>query len=166
MIVVDLGCVGHQGEDSIEPLINHFHPDVFYGFDPHPGILDLGGFAAGDTEVHLERKAAWIHDGTIGFDSAGLRSQVREQDEWEQVPCFDLAAWLQKLPDDEIIVKMDIEGAEKPVLEHLIETNTDLLIDRLLIEWHGHRDFVIPFDADELRRRLRCPVETWHLDVY
>jgi FkbM family methyltransferase len=37
---------------------------------------------------------------------------------------------------DYIICKMDIEGAEYQVLNHLIETNTISLIKEIYIEWH------------------------------
>ena len=66
MIVVDLGCFPHRDEISIEPLVRRYRPDVLYGFDPWPALVE------GETEwkglrVILARKAAWIADGEIEF---------------------------------------------------------------------------------------------------
>lgn len=79
------------------------------------------------------------------------------------VPCFDFSEWIHDLDEPEVIVKMDIEGAEVPVLEKLIEDGTDQRISLLLVEWHDSY-----FNAHFTLRRaaveefLRCPVEVWH----
>jgi FkbM family methyltransferase len=41
--------------------------------------------------------------------------------------------------DDYIVVKMDIEGKEYDVLEHLIETGNISFINKLYCEWHYHK---------------------------
>jgi hypothetical protein len=155
MIVVDLGCAEQGGERSIETLLERFQPTAFFGFDPHRSVEEID-----EGIIRIERKAAWTYDGKIWYLPAGLRSRVGVGS--ERVPCFDLARWLGDLPDDEIVVKMDVEGAEAQLLEHLIETGTDRLISLLLIEWHDRRDFVESFDRQSLTARLRCPVEVWH----
>lgn len=161
MIVVDLGCAEHDGEASVGPLIERFKPNRFYGFDPHPGTAEMFVNIAASPSVHLDLRAeaAWIYDGTIDYLQAGLRSRVGEG---EPVPCFDLARFILELPEDELVVKMDVEGAEKQLLEHLIANDADKRIALLLIEWHDHRDFVESFDRDDLISRLHCPMETWH----
>jgi hypothetical protein len=74
------------------------------------------------------------------------------------VACFDFSRWLSDLRTshprpDVIVVKMDIEGAEVPVLQKMIEDGTDALIDELLVEWHGA--------GEELEETLRCTVRRW-----
>jgi Methyltransferase FkbM domain len=148
---------------AIGPLLERFKPDLFYGFDPHPATeLRMGVGSDGKflTSILIARKAAWVYDGVVPFVPAGLRSRIDE--EGESVVCFDLARFLLELPEDEIIVKMDIEGAEKLVLEHLIATGADRRISLLLVEWHDHRDFVETFDRADLIARLHCPIEEWH----
>lgn len=61
-----------------------------------------------------------------------------------------------------MVVKMDIEGAEVPVLEKVIADGTDDRMSLLIVEWHDQF-----FDRGYVRRRkaiqaaLRCPVEIW-----
>jgi len=173
MIVVDLGCYPHHDHISIERLIETYQPDVLYGFDPWPGLVE-GETIVGATRVVLQRKAAWIEDGVIefarvrglrGWDSTVVRAK-NSRNEWDRgsvirVPCFDLSAWLRALGESPI-VKLDVEGAEFPILAHLHEEGTDALIAELLVEWHDDK-----MTEDSARRRvelasaLRCPVSLW-----
>ena len=173
MIVVDLGCFPHLGEISIEPLVARFRPDVLYGFDPWPALVE-GETRLGGTRVVLERKAAWIAEGEIEFARVrGLRSWdstvMREKDsrgEWSSrsevvvVPSFDFSSWLRTLPERPI-VKMDIEGAEFPILERMVEDGTDLLVANLLVEFHDENLAALAERRLSLTARLRCPVSPW-----
>ena len=171
-IVVDLGCFPHRDEISLEPLLERFRPAVLYGFDPWPQLVD-GETKVQGTRVVLARKAAWVEDGLVEFahirgirswDSTVMRDKNARQ-EWLRaeairVPCFDFSAWLRGLPEPPV-VKLDIEGAEFPVLERLVEQGTDALVAELLVEWHDDK---MPAYADRkaaLLARLRCPVSPW-----
>jgi len=172
VIVVDLGCAEHDGEASIGPLIDRFHPEKLYGFDPNPALIPLlndpaegrASFRIDQTDVELRWMAAWTYDGFIEFTHAGLRSRIAEEAGPGSVPCFDFAEWMEGFSEYEgdLVVKMDVEGAEKELLDALIAKDIDLSITLLLIEWHDHRDFVPTYDRADLISRLRCPVETWH----
>lgn len=172
MIVVDLGCFPHRDEISIEPLVERYSPDVLYGFDPWPGLVE-GETQVGGTRVVLARKAAWIEDGEIefarvgglrGWDSTVMREK-NARGEWSsseviRVPCFDLSAWLRTLPEPPV-VKLDVEGAEFPILEKLHADGTDALVGELLVEWHEDK---MPEHAErkaQLLEVLRCPVGPW-----
>ena len=54
------------------------------------------------------------------------------------VPTIDLANWLADrfCPADHVEIKMDIEGAEFEVLEHLLRSGRASLVDSISIEWH------------------------------
>jgi hypothetical protein len=112
VIVVDLGCFPHRDEISIEPLVARFRPDVLYGFDPWPALIE-GETQVGSTRVVLRRQAAWIEDGEVefarvrglrGWDSTVMRSK-NDSREWSgageiiSVPGFDFSAWLRTLPE-------------------------------------------------------------------
>lgn len=58
----------------------------------------------------------------------------------EKVDCVNFSEFLQNnfSPLDNIIVKLDIEGAEIEVLDKLIEDGTLLYIKTIIIEWHFH----------------------------
>ena len=170
MIVVDLGCFPHRDEISIEPLVRRYRPDVLYGFDPWPGLVE-GEWEFEGTRVVLQRKAAWIEDGEIEFarvrgfrawNSTVMRAKNSRR-EWSgsgtviRVPCFDVSSWLRTLPEPPV-VKLDVEGAEFPILERMVEQGTDALVAELIVEWHDDR---MP-DFGERKKRvlsqLRCPV--------
>ena len=173
VIVVDLGCFPHRDEISIEPLIARFRPDVLYGFDPWPALVE-GEVVADGTRVVLERKAAWIEDGEIefarvrglrGWDSTVMRAK-NAKGEWTgageivRVPCFDFSAWLRTLPEPPV-VKLDIEGAEFPVLEKLVADRTDAHVAKLLVEWHDDKMPDFAERRASLLAALRCPVAPW-----
>ena len=55
-----------------------------------------------------------------------------------QVPQIDLAAFIRThcVREDRIVCKMDIEGAEFHVLDHLLKTGMFEWFDELFVEWH------------------------------
>jgi FkbM family methyltransferase len=173
MIVVDLGCFPHRDEISIEPLVERYHPDVLFGFDPWPGLVE-GETYVGTTRVVLRRKAAWIEDGEIefswvrglrGWDSTVMKAK-NSRGEWSgageivTVPCFDFSAWLRRLPEHPV-VKLDVEGAEFPILEQLHEDGTDARVAELLVEWHDEKMADFAERKAALLSVLRCPVTEW-----
>jgi FkbM family methyltransferase len=173
-IVVDLGCYAHPGQDSIRPLVERFRPSVLYGFDPLLSLRERESVLQG-SRVVLSPRAAWLHDGEVEFragkghyrDASTVMRERDDQGEWGtgfdglKVPCFDLAGWLEGLPKAKLVVKMDVEGAEYPLLERMIDRGVDSRVSVLLIEWHE-------FDGSqgrraEILRRLRCGrVRQWH----
>ncbi len=164
-VVVDLGCQKHGTDHSIEPLVERFEPEVLLGFDPAatPNCYQIEG-----TEIVIAASAAWVNDGTVKFSGAGDEATVvRESSAWNgserTVPCFDFSAWLRRLHTLKVIVKMDIEGAELPILEKVVEDGTDDRISLLLLEWHDWMfDESYGGRRTEVEAALRCPVEIWH----
>jgi len=56
-----------------------------------------------------------------------------------EVDTIDLAHFLRGLGQEVRVLKMDIEGAEFAVLEHLIATHTLDLVDHLFVETHDEK---------------------------
>ncbi len=163
-IVIDLGCEPRGTDRSIEPLVKRFAPKQLLGFDPatSPTRYDLDG-----TEVVIVSSAAWVRDGTLQLSGADDKATVMgassARNETElTVPCFDFSDWLAGFELSEVVVKMDIEGAELPVLEKVIADGADDRISLLILEWHDQF-----FNSSYSLRRaavegaLRCPVEIW-----
>ncbi|HXJ66356.1 MAG TPA: FkbM family methyltransferase, partial [Actinomycetota bacterium] len=76
--------------------------------------------------------------------------------------CFDLEQWiLDRVPlDDPCVVKMDIEGAEYPLLNHLIlQDNAIWRIQYLLVEWHGNERR--RWRLEDRLREVGMTVEGW-----
>jgi FkbM family methyltransferase len=169
-IVVDLGCRGYGEEESIRKLIERFNPTDLVGFDPllqERYILDHYR----GTKINLAQSAAWTEEGHLELATGSFREwdatvmvAKNGRGEWTQtrkVRCFDLAEYLSLLPG-RIVLKMDVEGAEFPLLEHLIKQGVDERLELLLVEWHDEKmgsEFTT--QRASLLERLRCPVEEW-----
>lgn len=146
MIVVDLGCYEHEVSDSVDYLVARFRPALLYGFDPllerdHTRLVKR-------TRCVLRASAAWVHTGTLALHRNGTGTRVLEPG--EDVPCFDLAEFVRDLPPTRIVLKLDVEGAEYPLLERLHAQGLDSRLEVVLVEWHRPE-----------RVELDCPVEEW-----
>ena len=56
-----------------------------------------------------------------------------------EVPTLSLAEYLRThtTPDDDVLIKLDVEGAEADVLEDLLDAGPMERVSRILVEWHG-----------------------------
>jgi len=63
---------------------------------------------------------------------------IKSQSKGTDLTGINLARWLlmNTLPQDFVVIKMDIEGAEYEVVPHLAEMSAWTVIDHLLVEWH------------------------------
>lgn len=170
MIVVDVGCLTWEQpgpgayDESLETLIGQFDPDVLFGFDVHPKMRDDIVKIAGTTCV-LARRAAWTEKATLIMEEGNNCTHIvvdpPEGDHPEHrhaVEAFDLAAFLELLPGD-IVLKLDCEGAEYPIVRHLVDRGVDQRLKLLLVEWHvGH--YANGFEPGP-PPVLRCPVGSW-----
>ena len=159
MIVVDIGCARYGGDYSIERLLEMYDPDYLYGFDPAWSSEMFLPPADLRAYVHVSNEVAWTYDGQVRFLVDGLNGQVGDAEHWPLVSCVDLARVIDGLLDDQVVLKLDAEGAEYELLPHLIRRGIDSRLTRLLVEWH-------PTDNPALRRRivknLMCPLEEWN----
>jgi FkbM family methyltransferase len=82
------------------------------------------------------------------------------------VPTIDFSEFLKQFKDyDQVIVKMDIEGAEYKVLRHLMKEGTTTIMDELYVETHER--FVSDENANTTNqllnevRKHNVKVEKW-----
>lgn len=165
LTVVDLGCADHSNgtvQTSPERLVERFRPDAYVGFDPYPGAPTLrpAGFTGGFT---VTEAAAWTKTGTLPLLLDG--TSTRLADTGVQVRTINLLAVLRRLLDEsEVVVRMDVEGAELPLLEAIHRQHLDTRLQLVLVEWHNHLAW---WTAEHARRRVRietlfrCPLEEW-----
>jgi FkbM family methyltransferase len=169
-IFIDLGVMNGR---SIEFFRKH-HPESrqfeIFGFECLPenlkkineGVADPGIFT-------LIPAAAWIVNGTVRLYRGGMKgSSVCPEkstggispDNYIDVPCVDFADWLKTnfKPDDYIILKMNIEGAEYRIIENLKENGLIPWISKWYISWHWHK---IGMDKAE-HERISAMVPGWH----
>jgi FkbM family methyltransferase len=172
-IVIDVGCATHGGDESINYLIEQFSPANLFGFDP---ATRCSLEKRDNTVVALLPWAAWTFDGELPFAVDGLRG--RQDPDGTPVRCFDLADFVRAMGSrDDLVLKLDAEGAEYVLLNHLIDRGVDTLLKLAWVEWHcpqcgtgwftaaDHCDrcgLTEPGLRTELEARMACDMHQWN----
>jgi hypothetical protein len=171
VIVIDVGCAKYGGDESIPYLIEEFSPRVLYGFDP---ACESTTYHVGDTLVVTQPWAAWTEDTMVGFVHEGLRGRVKKGG--KETVAFDLSKLILDF-DDDIVLKLDCEGAEYTLLPHLRDTDADLRLKLIWCEWHcpkcgtgwfsaddecGRCNLYRPGFRSDLEESMRCEMHQWN----
>lgn len=79
------------------------------------------------------------------------------------VEAFDFSKWVMTTfnKSDEIILKMDIEGAEYDVLEKMFVDGSFAYIDELWIEWHASKVKISQERHESLVSKINIPIKKW-----
>lgn len=169
-IYVDAGAAGADTLDAKK--LFGFKPDVTYAFECNPRFFkDL----ADREDVNFMPYAVWIEDGTATFSvdesksAYGSTMMPGKVSHWGrgtkiEVNTIDFSRWIEEHKDNEILVKMDIEGSEFPVLEKMHRDGTDKYIDQLYVEMHPNkvREYTTTYSRN-LLAKLNCGmVKEWH----
>jgi FkbM family methyltransferase len=159
----------------------------FFAFEPQP---ELAGYAEEirrrhpATPIHFFNKAVWVQDGTIDFylatewgpnyrgGSTVLTGHLKNaaKVDYSQplaVECVDFSRWIMRnfTERDHLVVKMDIEGAEYPVLEKMVAEGTIDYVSELIVEFHWQMNENLGQERHEaLRAALdkSVLVSDWH----
>ncbi len=121
------------------------HPWRVVSFEPNPGLVPL---IPRRPWLTVEEKAMWTKDEPLDFEFAedvtlggSVMPTVVKFPSMKKVrvDAIDFGAWLARTVrlEDVVYVKLDIEGAEYPVVEHMLRDGTMKLVDRLYLEFHG-----------------------------
>lgn len=171
-VYIDLGC--YNG-DSVLQFRNwrllKYAPEIkwmTHAFDPNPSFKkEWKQHARPDTKFY--QKAAWIEDGEIDYTLNPLPESstvMKEKQDWGKgkvikVSCFDFSAWLKKFRYDQVIIKMDCEGAELPILTKMIEDGTDDIADITLVEFHDGKMPRYDSNKKEILENYRGKLRVW-----
>jgi len=122
-----------------------------YAFECNPYLLahDYG------PDVTKIKSAAWIYDGELDFYISKTTPSVvqgssvykskrtgnLDKEHPRKTPCLDFSKWIKDnfQKDDNIIIKMNIEGAEYDILEKMVVHGTIDYIDILFCQFHWQR---------------------------
>lgn len=159
---IDVGC--HNGDS-----IKDFYKSVLTKGISSIGIDPLKKYQKEWQEITKRygtkfiNKAAFDFDGETDFSekkhdiaSSIMKTKINySEGRIYKVPCFDFSAFIGQL-NGEVIIRMDIEGAEYPVLEKMIKDGTISKINFLGIEWHSQK-MNIHFEEkqEKIKRELR-----------
>jgi len=94
-----------------------------------------------DGAIDYFEAAEWGKNYKGGTTTVASKQSAVNYADPKQAPCVDFSRWLlsQTCDDAFVFVKMDIEGGEYEVIEHLLETGAIERIDVLAVEWHAHK---------------------------
>lgn len=171
-IFIDLGC--YNG-DTILQFRNwrflKYSPEekwMCYGFDPNPNFIkSWRRHERADTI--FQQKAAWIEDGEIEFTiskPAYGSTVMKEKRNWGQgltikVPAFDFSKWITQFRGDHVILKIDCEGAELPIMTKMIEDGTDDIPYLTMVEWHDGKMPTYNSNKKEILENYRGKLVEW-----
>jgi FkbM family methyltransferase len=166
-----LDCGGHDG-CSVRKF-RDVYPDAgeyfIHSFEPRPDFAACYDHLG----VNFHAVAVWVVDGQVDFylcdrpkkNGASLLGSKVGTDRRITVPCIDFSRWLRATcrPEDYVILKMDIEGAEYAVLSKLIDDGALAYIDKLLVEFHHHKIGMSLEEHEALLKRLEgVAIEKWN----
>ena len=160
-------------------FIARFPDRDFYAFEPNTTLhvsIHEQVRESGHPRVNVSDRAVWTHDGTVELFLGHHESSTLLRGKWVPpvydqqidyahpitVPCLDFSAWMHRMfvPGDDVIVKMDIEGAEYPVLRKMLLDGTLSLVSMLHVEWHLDRfAWMTRSEHDELYAAVSAQVE-------
>jgi FkbM family methyltransferase len=157
-IFIDCGSNIGQGYDKLSKELSIDSTWEVYMFEPNKKCVDI--LKDKYQNAHILNKAVWIDNKTrklnleycqVAEDWVGGSSNIIDSGEYvkphyihdehlivsESVECIDFSEFLLNFPHwHQIILKMDIEGAEFCVLDKMMQDLTIFLIDSIYIEWH------------------------------
>jgi len=182
---VFLDCGAFDGCSVRMFLDTHPEADQFeiFSFEPNP---HLAKYHPVPPSKFINR-AVWVRSGKITFFAHGSgggstlikvksernnrkaqkRPSLFDVGEAIEIRCINLSKWIKKhfKPDNYIILKMDIEGAEYEILDRMIKDKTLSYIDILYCEFHRRRCGVSKLREHNIMRaieKLHIPIHPWN----
>lgn len=133
-----------------------------YAFEPNPRITQEH-LSFYPECVNISTSAAWINDGTLDFyindDPRYQGSSVCKEkttgflnkESPVIVKCFDFSEWMNRefREGDDVIIKMNIEGAEYKLIPRMIQDGSINFVSRLYLRRHWHK-IGLPESVDNL----------------
>lgn len=156
--VIDVGA--YRGEWAAQ-MFEKYHCNLVL-VEPTTSVL---GFPSGE----VINKAAATYDGTMAFGGLYYYTSAFE-DQHTQYPCFDVNKLLEKY-DEIALIKINIEGYEYELLNHVIDAGLIARVRNLQVQFHLVEDVNMQEQYDTIADKLawthkiswRCPFvwESW-----
>lgn len=141
-IFLDVGAAA--GESVV--FFREHHPEAeqfeIFCFEPHPDNI---AFLKKIHDITLIKACVWVNNNDVEMRFGKLKSGSVYADKSTgrlssqvTVPAIDIAEFIKEnfTKDDEIWLKMNVEGAEYVVIPHLKEHNLLEWVDRMYVKWH------------------------------
>lgn len=158
---IDCGFYVGKALDYYAPLMDESWKVV--AFEPNQELWDMDKLRKYPFPMTLMSEAVWIEDTFLDFaigkrdDASHIKDIRPTQDETINVKAIDFSRFISELPEDStIVVSMDCEGAEFPVLRKMLRDGTAKMMDLLDVEFH-HR--IIEGESEATASLLRQALE-------
>jgi FkbM family methyltransferase len=170
---IDCGANNGSSVRHFRKVYDRNEQYFIYSFESHPKLAkDFSHFK----NHTLISKAVWIEDGHIDFylgsnDHAGSLIAEKKTGKLDlqnplRVPSIDFSSWIRETfsTSDELLLKLDIEGAEYQVLAKMLHDGTMDRVSKLFIEWHWDKIGMPKTEHERLVeaiRRKNIPIISW-----
>ena len=159
-VYIDLGSyIGETIQDAIKKFDDF---DMFIGFEPIPELFKkcVKRFK-GNPKVRIHRLGVsdkneklklyldyFVKEKRFGSGSSTLKSKksgrVKKSiriSRCEKIKCIDFSEFIKEqfTKDDYIVIKMNVEGQEYDILEHMLAEDTVDFINVLYCSWHMNK---------------------------
>lgn len=157
--MLDVG--GHRGQTLVEVVKPRWRFDAIWTFEPAAECWPLLQPLYDGDRVQLEPAGWWTEDTSMplhdpGEIGASVYADKARSGTTQAARFIDCAAWIDTnlRPDDIVWVKLNCEGAECAILEHLLDTGRITRLRHLLVHFDAEKIPEIADRADAVRRRL------------
>lgn len=159
-VVVDLG--GYQGQWASD-IYARYRPKVFV-FEPVPEFADrIRKRFQDNPDVHVVEAAVASADGRMRIGvAADASSSFGDRKDLVDVPVLDFVAWWRAAGCGEIaLLKINIEGGEYELLEHLVASGAVRDVREIQVQFH----FFVP-EAEARMRSIQAQLAATHERTY
>jgi len=161
--IVDLGANDGCSIVKFEKMLHHNKITNYriYSFEPNPFFKDIlqkkekNNIKIFHKMAGTKNKLSQLYLSQHGNDGSSIYSDKTtngvSKELYVNVEEIDINEFIELLPnDEELWVKMDIEGAEYDIIPHLHNNNSLKKINKLYIEWHNEK---IPSITNEKHKK-------------
>ena len=153
MSKIFIDCGAHCGESILEAKSRYGNDIKIISFEANPNLAQpLKEHFKNDSNVEIRNEATWIEDKKstefyLSIDWSDGSSIYKEKKSGGvsnnisvDIPSINLATFIKNLKKDNyIILKLDVEGAEYEILNHLIDEGIMPLVNEFHGEFHPNK---------------------------
>jgi len=130
------------------------------------GISDSVYDDAAWTENGISEFAVDDSDAPLGSTLMPGKKSIWDTKDKIKVTTFDLSQWLTQFRDDFVVLKMDCEGAEFPILNKMIADGTVTIPYVMMVEFHPNKviEYTTTYKNGLIRKlqKLGVNIKEWH----
>lgn len=186
-IFIDCGFHLGEGLKEFTDILNIDSTWEIYAFEANPACDISNKIPDLPYNVTAFNNAVWVHGNGVVFNqennnasNSPTLNSTSHLDGWGScvsdlqsshtydnqiyVGSIDFPLWIQQFKGNEVYCKMDIEGAEFPVLRRMVELGSISFVKELWVEWH---DVDLPNETSITRNNLIteiskfCKINSW-----